>query len=149
MQIIHSKTRHFKPEQESLAEYLSKETLPRAFLLILLYVGIILAFIASFIVNTINISLYLYVMGIISFFTSLTLYLYQEKKDTKEAIIANEANKEYLICLGTEVKKFYGDAVKSSKANNNKIRPLLINAETMKRHFLCMATIGAGKSVLI
>ena len=48
-----------------------------------------------------------------------------------------------------EVKKFYGDAVKSSKAKNNKIRPLLINAETMKRHFLVMATIGAGKSVLM
>lgn len=72
-----------------------------------------------------------------------------ENKDNKEAIIPNQPDKDYFISLGVEVKKFYGDAVKSGKAVGNKIRPILINAETMKRHFLCMATIGAGKSVLM
>lgn len=73
----------------------------------------------------------------------------EEKIDKKEAIIRNEPNQKYLLNLGNEVKKFYGDAVKSAKAPNNQTRPVLVNAETVKRHFLCMATIGAGKSVLM
>lgn len=149
MQIIQADVRHFKPKQDSLAEFLSKEEVPKGFLLGFLYFGFFLSFIASFFYNSLNISLYLYVMGVLAFFVCIALYLYEAKKDTKEAVIPNEENKEYLLCLGTEVKKFYGDAVKSGKAKNNRIRPLLINAETMKRHFLCMATIGAGKSVLM
>lgn len=149
MEIIHSDVRHFKPKQDTLAEYLSKEEIPKTFLLSLLYTSVIFTLLASFITNGLNISLYLYVTAILSVFVSLALYFYEEKKDTKEALIPNEENKDYLLCLGTEVKKFYGDAVKSSKAPKNRIRPILINAETMKRHFLCMATIGAGKSVLM
>lgn len=93
--------------------------------------------------------LFIIVIAVLYACAMMTLYLYNDPKDTKEAVIPNEPNKDYLLCLGTEVKKFYGDAVKSGKALNNKIRPILINAETMKRHFLCMATIGAGKSVLM
>lgn len=86
----------------------------------------------------------IYIVAIIGIFQSTT-----EKKDNKEAIIENSPNKEYLLCLGTEVKEFKGDAVKSAKAKDNLIRPLLVNSETVKRHFLIMATIGAGKSVLM
>ena len=149
MQIIHSDVRHFKPKQDNLLEYLNKEELPRKFLCFIFYVAILFSLLASFYINELNISLYLYISAILACFVSLTLYLSEEKKDEKEAIIANEENKDYLLCLGTEIKKFYGNAVKSGKAPKNQLRPLLINAETMKRHFLCMATIGAGKSVLM
>lgn len=149
MEVIHTDVKHFKPKQYTLVEYLSQEEIPKKFLLMLMYIGIALSLLASFIVNNLNISLYLYVSAILAFSCGIALYLYDDPKDTKEAVIPNERNKDYLLCLGTEVKKFYGDAVKSGKALNNKIRPILINAETMKRHFLCMATIGAGKSVLM
>ncbi|WP_416861243.1 type IV secretory system conjugative DNA transfer family protein [Helicobacter ganmani] len=149
MEVIQTDVEHFKPKQYTLVEYLSQEEIPKKFLLMLMYIGIALSLLASFVVNNLNISLYLYVSAILAFSCGIALYLYDEPKDTKEAVIPNERNKNYLLCLGTEVKKFYGDAVKSGKALNNKIRPLLINAETMKRHFLCMATIGAGKSVLM
>ena len=86
----------------------------------------------------------IYIVAIIGIFQSTN-----EKKDNKEAIIENSPNQEYLLCLGTEVKEFKGDAVKSAKAKDNLIRPLLVNSETVKRHFLIMATIGAGKSVLM
>lgn len=149
MEVIQTNVKHFKPKQYTLVEYLSQEEIPKKFLLMLMYIGITLSLLASFVMNNFNISLYLYVSAILAFSCGIALYLYDEPKDTKEAVIPNEPNKDYLLCLGTEVKKFYGDAVKSGKALNNKIRPLLINAETMKRHFLCMATIGAGKSVLM
>lgn len=72
-----------------------------------------------------------------------------EKIDDKEVIIPNSPDKQYLLCLGTEVREFKGDAVKSAKAKGNLLRPILVNSETVKRHFLVMATIGAGKSVLM
>lgn len=72
-----------------------------------------------------------------------------EEKDDKSAIIQNIPNKDYLLCLGTEVKEFAGDAVKSAKKKGNLVRPLMVNSATVMRHFLCMATIGAGKSVLM
>ena len=149
MEVIQTDVKHFKPKQYTLVEYLSQEEIQKKFLLMLMYIGIALSLLASFVMNNFNISLYLYVSAILAFSCGIGLYLYDEPKDTKEAVIPNETGKDYLLCLGTEVKKFYGDAVKSGKALNNKLRPILINAETMKRHFLCMATIGSGKSVLM
>ena len=110
MQIIHSDVRHFKPKQDNLLEYLNKEELPRKFLCSIFYVAILFSLLASFYINELNISLYLYISAILACFVSLTLYLSEEKKDEKEAIIANEENKDYLLCLGTEIKKFYGNA---------------------------------------
>jgi intracellular multiplication protein IcmO len=70
-------------------------------------------------------------------------------KQSNENITANEPNKKYLLSLGTEVKKFYGSASKTSKAKDNLVRPLLLDAEKIKRHGLIMATVGAGKTVLM
>ncbi|RDU61867.1 type IV secretory system conjugative DNA transfer family protein [Helicobacter sp. MIT 14-3879] len=64
-------------------------------------------------------------------------------------IIENQPNNKYMLNIGTEIKKFYGDAVKSSKKQDNKIAPILLDAEKIKRHGLIIATIGAGKSVLM
>lgn len=48
MEIIHSDVRHFKPKQDALAEYLSKEEIPRKFLLSLLYIPYPLTYLFKF-----------------------------------------------------------------------------------------------------
>lgn len=149
MQIKESELHIHRPKQNNLIVYLQTYEVLKQVFLIAGGLSCFLAFLAAFVVNGINIALFLIVMATLYSGAIIGLLLVYESKDNTEAIIPNEPNKDYLISLGVEVKKFYGDAVKSGKAPNNRIRPLLINAETMKRHFLCMATIGAGKSVLM
>lgn len=149
MQIKEASLELYRPYQNNLVEFLKNETMLKQGLIVCGYIGCFLALVASFIVVDFNIMLFLIVMGLLYGGAIVGIYFSEEKKDKKEAIIPNEKDKDYLLSLGIEVKKFYGDAVKSGKASNNKVRPLLINAETMKRHFLVMATIGAGKSVLM
>ncbi|WP_300827206.1 type IV secretory system conjugative DNA transfer family protein [Helicobacter sp. UBA3407] len=149
MQIKESEIQLYRPYQNNLVIFLQQEDILKKILFACGILACVLSLVASFITNGVNIMLFIIVIAVLYACAMMTLYLYNDPKDTKEAVIPNERNKNYLLCLGTEVKKFYGDAVKSGKALNNKIRPILINAETMKRHFLCMATIGAGKSVLM
>lgn len=112
-------------------------------------VGVICAILAGTIYNSLNMTVYLWTVLFLYFVLIIGFYFSVEKVDKKEAIIKNSPEQKYLLNLGNEVKKFYGDAVKSAKAFGNQTRPVLVNAETVKRHFLCMATIGAGKSVLM
>lgn len=149
MQVKESETRLYRPKQNNLIEYFQTYEILKQVFLIAGGLSCFLAFLAAFAVNSINIALFLIVMAVLYGGAIVALLLIYENKDNKEVIIPNEPDKDYLISLGVEVKKFYGDAVKSGKAVGNRIRPILINAETMKRHFLCMATIGAGKSVLM
>lgn len=149
MEIKETKVQLYKPYQNNLITFFQQEVILKKLLFSCGIIACLLAFTASFFKNSNNILLFLIVIAVLFASTMLALFLHYEKKDTKEAIIPNEMGKDYLLSLGTEVIKFYGDAVKSGKAPNNMLRPLLINAETMKRHFLCMATIGAGKSVLM
>ncbi|BDB65752.1 hypothetical protein T36_2231 (plasmid) [Helicobacter cinaedi] len=149
MKIESAKVNLYKPYQNNLCIFLQEEEVLQKLILFGGFLGCILAFLASFFTIGENIAIGLYMLGVIYAGIMIGLYFISETKDTKEAVIPNEADKEYLLSLGYEVKKFYGDAVKSGRAKNNKTRPLLINAETMKRHFLVMATIGAGKSVLM
>lgn len=149
MEFVSADVQHFKPKRLSIKEFLQKESGILTLLSLSSYLSFFFILLMSFKSANDNFVLFVFVNLIILCFTALALYLHNEIKDDKEAIIPNEEKQDYLLSLGTEVKKFYGDALKSGKAKNNKIRPLLINAETMKRHFLVMATIGAGKSVLM
>lgn len=149
MEFVSADVQHFKPKRLSIKEFLQKESGILTLLSFSSYLSFFFILLMSFKSANDNFVLFVFVNLIILCFTALALYLHNEIKDDKEAIIPNEEKQDYLLSLGTEVKKFYGDALKSGKAKNNKIRPLLINAETMKRHFLVMATIGAGKSVLM
>lgn len=149
MEFVSADVQHFKPKRLSIKEFLQKESGIITLLSFSSYLSFFFILLMSFKSANDNFVLFVFVNLIILCFTALALYLHNEIKDDKEAIIPNEEKQDYLLSLGTEVKKFYGDALKSGKAKNNKIRPLLINAETMKRHFLVMATIGAGKSVLM
>lgn len=116
---------------------------------ILIYINIFLCFLSCF---SFGINMSVFMNTSLAFLAVLMfmIFLSNEKKDNnKEVIIKNNEKEDYMLCLGNEVRKFYGDAVKSSRVKGNQIRPILVNAETVKRHFLCMATIGAGKSVLM
>lgn len=90
-----------------------------------------------------------------SFWASLLLFFVmltdrdKNVKASNESVTANKPDKKYLVNLGYELDKFYGNAYKSLKAPNNISRPLLFDAEQFKRHILIMATIGAGKSVFM
>ena len=89
--------------------------------------------------------------GVFSLIAILMILTGRNRKNQgNENIVANEVtSKPYLINLGFEAKKLYGSAPKTSKVANNLVRPLLLNAEQIKRHMLIMATIGAGKSVFM
>lgn len=149
MQHQSSELQYYRPKELTLKELIQKNEIYRIFIYFCSYISIFLCLIASFKTNGTNITLFITLSILLLLFISISLYLNPEKHDDKEIIIENIPKKDYLISLGIEVKKFYGDAVKSSRIQNNRIRPILVNAETMKRHFLCMATIGAGKSVLM
>ena len=116
---------------------------------ILIYINIFLCFLSCF---SFGINMSVFMNTSLAFLAVLMfmIFLSNDKQDNnKEVIIKNNEKEEYMLCLGNEVRKFYGDAVKSSRVKGNQTRPILVNAETVKRHFLCMATIGAGKSVLM
>lgn len=149
MQHYRSELQYYRPKELNVKELVQNNESYRFFIYILSYISIFLCVIASFKTNSVNISLFISMTTFLLCSIAVSFYFNPEKHDEKEAVIENNPKKDYLISLGVEVKKFYGDAVKSGKAANNKIRPILINAETVKRHFLCMATIGAGKSVLM
>ncbi|TXE84761.1 hypothetical protein FPD46_00565 [Campylobacter peloridis] len=149
MEYIEAQVQHIKPKRENLRDFLMKNELLKNSIIFCSYVSIFLVLIVSFYKNSSNAFSFILITFILVIFVSFNLFFDEKQKDDKEAIIPNEKEKDYLISLGVEVKKFYGDAVKSAKKKDNKIRPVLINAETMKRHFMVMATIGAGKSVLM
>ncbi|ECK2550161.1 DUF87 domain-containing protein [Campylobacter jejuni] len=149
MEYIEAKAEHIKPARTKITTFLRENGEILTFIKICSYISMALLLIISFYKNNNEAFAFIIINFSLVAFMAINLLLTEEKKDNKEAIINNIEKENYLICLGMEVRKFYGDAVKSSKAKYNKIRPLLINAETMKRHFLVMATIGAGKSVLM
>ncbi|EDP2897546.1 type IV secretory system conjugative DNA transfer family protein [Campylobacter jejuni] len=143
-----TKTRILRPEKENTLQFLRGDSFFTWLLNSIACIAIFLAILSTQIMSA-NILTFLWTAIILHFAVVLGLFMSEEKVDKKEAIIPNEPGEKYLVTLGNEVKKFYGDAVKSAKAINNQTRPLLVNAETVKRHFLCMATIGAGKSVFM
>ena len=152
MEVVVSEVRHHKPKKTSFKKYLQEDDFGLLFLRFFGIVGIIFSIIACF---TIGINLKVVIVTIfimyLASFLAITLSSPEMTMEEieKEVVIPNETNKKYLLHLGNEVKKFYGNAVKSGKKRNNQTRPILVDAETAKRHFLCMATVGAGKSVLM
>lgn len=92
---------------------------------------------------------YFILVGIsLSFFGAVGLLVNNDSSDENDNVIKNKKSNRYLLSLGNEVKKFYGDAKKSS-FKKNIIRPILFTAEKLKRHMMIVATIGAGKTVLM
>ncbi|WP_096022298.1 type IV secretory system conjugative DNA transfer family protein [Campylobacter lanienae] len=148
MRVVDAEVKHLRPNTLNVKEFLINSPISLLLVNSLGGLSIIFCIIAMFYYN-INFEVMAYSTSCLLFFIAYEIWISPINKDNKESIIPNEKDKEYFLNLGYEVKKFYGDAIKSSRAQNNKTRPLLINAETMKRHFLCMATVGAGKSVFM
>ncbi|TEY00692.1 type IV secretory system conjugative DNA transfer family protein [Campylobacter sp. US33a] len=143
-----AKTVSIAPERYNTLEFLRSDTFFTWLFYITGFVASILCIVACFTLSA-NILVFIWTSVVLHISLILGLYMSVEKVDTMEAIIPNEPNKKYLLNLGNEVQKFYGDAVKTARVKNNQLRPLLVNAETVKRHFLCMATVGAGKTVFM
>lgn len=152
MEIIQGEVKHYTPKKTSFKKYLQEDDFALLFFKVIGIVSIICCVVASFSLG-LNLQVWIFSVFLIylaSFFAivfSPPESSWLEKQ--KEVIISNDIKSNYLLNLGNEVKKFYGSAVKTNRQRNNKIRPILVNAETVKRHFLCMATIGAGKSVFM
>lgn len=143
-----AKTTLYRPEKDDMLDFIRKDSFLPLLLNFFALTATILCVVAIF-YNSINIAIFCWVALVLYIAVIFGLFTSNEAVDTKEVIIKNEPNQNYLLNLGNEVKEFYGDAVKSAKKSGNQIRPVLVNAETVKRHFLCMATIGAGKTVLM
>lgn len=143
-----AKTIVYRPEKDDMLKFIKED----GFFVYLLYFFGVIAIglsVCAYFYNSVSISVFIWVSLILYIVVIFGIFNSYEFFDKKEVIIKNKKNQNYLLNLGYEIKQFEGDAVKSSKFKGNKIRPILINAETTKRHFLCMATIGAGKTVLM
>jgi len=147
--IEHIEERVYKPDREDIKSLLTTDGLLRnlAFL-----ICIISLFSSLFILITDNQNIdYLSRTTFLITFFLLAAILVGRNREFKgsENITKNEENEEYLINLGSEAKVLKGSAYKTSKVASNLLRPLLLNAEQLKRHMLIMATIGAGKTVFM
>lgn len=140
--------RFYTPEQDSLKEMLRKNDLLRWGLMAVFGISIPFCILLAFRQNS-AMAYFVFESALIALFCLVYFFFGSEKKESNESVVENVKGKEYLLCLGYIVKQFYGDAVKSAKKQGNRVAPLLINAEVTKRHLLTMATIGAGKTVLM
>lgn len=138
----------YRSDRHNMVEFVKNDGFFTFLLSLFGIIGIICSIVVCF-YNSTNITVYLWTIFFVYIIMLTGFFFSVEKEDKKEIIIKNQPENQYLLNLGNEVKKFYGDAVKSAKVLNNQTRPVLVNAETVKRHFLCMATIGAGKTVLM
>lgn len=128
-------------KEESFFELVTNELAIKNTLFAFCIIGILACFLSS---------VYIALVMLVFSGASLFALILTKNNDNKgNNIIKNQPNNKYMLNLGTEVKKFYGDAVKSAKPQDNKVIPILLDAEKIKRHGLIIATIGAGKSVLM
>lgn len=148
LEIRRAKTVLYRPDSYSLRQLLNADPLIPIMFYVFCVINIATAAVAiysdGYYINIfLNTSLALMIM--FCYF----LWLDVKQEDNKEVFIKNKKGEKFMFCLGKEVGKFHGNAVKSMRASGNLKRPLLVNAETVKRHFLVMATIGSGKSVFM
>ncbi|MBR8466506.1 TraM recognition domain-containing protein [Campylobacter sp. faydin G-140] len=152
-QIEYLEERYFLPDRETLKSIFKKDELFRYFVYAICGIGLICSIVClvgkggqatDFIARSFLALSALFCFG---------LYVSRDKQSKKkenENITPNEPTaKPYMLNIGFEAKKLFGSAVKTVKAPNNLIRPLLLDTEQFKRHMLIMATIGAGKSVFM
>ncbi|MDR1285360.1 MAG: TraM recognition domain-containing protein [Campylobacteraceae bacterium] len=147
--IEHLQERVYVPDRENFKSLVQTKNSLRALIIFVAIIGIICTIVyivkPSFAID------YGMKASLILLLCAVGAIIMGRDKNTNinENITPNTPDKKYLLSLGTEVKKFYGSASKTSKAEGNLIRPLLLDAEKIKRHGLIMATVGAGKTVLM
>jgi intracellular multiplication protein IcmO len=139
---------NYLPQRDDLLMLIRKNLEIRVILYLFAIVGIICT--SKFIYKpTQELEYTIYILSILCAMTMIAIFFGKKEIAAKENVTENKQNQKYLLNLGMEVKKCYGSAVKTLRVTDNKIRPLLFDAEKIKRHCLIMATIGAGKTVLM
>jgi len=151
----HIEERVFKPNREDVKSILKKDGILRYvvyFFCVVSFVGsiIILTGIDIKILNNYDIDFLTRVSFVISLAVMGGIGMSRDREDKKnENITKNNEDSKYLLNIGYEAQQLKGSALKTSKVKDNLIRPLLLDAEQLKRHMLIMATIGAGKTVFM
>ncbi|QKF93209.1 type IV secretory system conjugative DNA transfer family protein [Campylobacter sp. CCUG 57310] len=145
------KERFFKPDRANFKSLIIKDEMFRYFIYLIFFIAFVANALMLLDYKSYNVHFTAHTTFWASLFILFTFLTSRDKKDnrTNENIEKNIPAKKYLINLGLEVKKFQGNAVKSVRKQGNIVRPLLLNAEQFKRHLIIVATIGAGKSVLM
>ena len=151
MNTTYVEERQFLPDRDDFKSIIKKY----AFYRYIYYAVAVVAVVGSFLAIIFDISAkfdwIIRTCGIFSLVAIMLILTGRTRKNFEnENIVKNETtSKPYLINLGFEAKKLYGSAPKTMQVPDNLVRPLLLNAEQIKRHMLIMATIGAGKSVFM
>jgi intracellular multiplication protein IcmO len=145
----HVKEINYVPERDDLRFMVKTYGEIRVVLYLCALVGIICVCKFVFFLPTQELEYTIYILSVLCTMTVVAIYFGREEIKTKENVTDNKKDQKYLLNFGMEVKKCYGSAVKSLRVKNNKLRPLLFDAEKIKRHALIMATIGAGKTVFM
>lgn len=132
MRVVDAEVKHLRPNTLNVKEFLTNSPISLLLMNFLGGLSIVFCVIAIF-YNNINFEVMVYSTSFYYYVLLLMKFGLHQKKDNKESIIPNEKNKEYFLNLGYEVKKFYGDAIKSSKAkNNNTFYHILLVSITLK-----------------
>ncbi|RXI43413.1 hypothetical protein CRU99_07720 [Malaciobacter mytili] len=144
--------RVFKPKRDDFLKYYKKNSLFRWIIKIVLLFGILITTYSMYYYYEFSMIHKYYIYFSLFFSSGILLILFINKysinSDKRETLIENNPKNKYMLSLGLEVKKFYGDA-KKSLFPNNIVRQLLYNAEKFKRHMIILATIGGGKTFLM
>ncbi len=150
--IVHEnlQERVFKPRRENFADFFKSNKLLQYSIKSIVFIGILITAYCAY--DYYNYGMkekyFSYLSLFIALSTSILLFINKKTKKEDENIIENSSENKYLLSVGVEVKKFYGNA-KKSYIKNNIIRPLLFNSEKFKRHMMILATVGAGKTFLM
>jgi len=150
--VIHEdlKERVFKPKKTTLLEFYNKNSFFRLIVKGIILFGIIISTYSTYYYYEHGLfeKYYMYFSLIISVSLAIVIFFNKTTNKINENVISNTKKNKYLITLGVEVKKFYGDA-KKSYFKKNIVRQLLYDAEKFKRHMMILATIGGGKTFLM
>ena len=146
----HIEERIFKPNREDIKSLLETDGMLRGIGYLICFIALFSSVSTLFFTVNPNTDFLARSSSLVTVILIASIYASRNRTNkASENITANDENEEYLLNLGNEAKVLKGSAYKTSKVAGNLLRPLLLNAEQLKRHMLIMATIGAGKTVLM
>lgn len=146
----HIEERIFKPNREDIKSLLETDGMLRGIGYLICFIALFSSVSTLFFTVNPNTDFLARSSSLVTVILIASIYASRNRTNkASENITANDENEEYLLNLGNEAKVLKGSAYKTSKVAGNLLRPLFLNAEQLKRHMLIMATIGAGKTVLM
>lgn len=141
--------RIYRPDRDDFKSLLRASPVMRSIIYVLVVAAALLSIVSGLFYSSMTIAYAAKVTFYLSFIAAMAVYMSRDREpEALSNISENAPNKKFMLRIGNEVEKFYGDARRSSFAANM-LRPILLDAEKIKRHGLISATIGAGKTVLM